>query len=373
MTRILVSGYYGFNNAGDEAILGGIIKSFSELESGCKLIALSGDPEATRALHGIEALPRTDLGSVFRALSRADLLLSGGGSLLQDVTSRLTIPYYLSIVAMAKMRRRPAMFYGQGIGPVTTGWGRFLMRLLANRADLIAVRDEESSLTLARLGVTRPPVVVTADAALALGEGSPPEGEKLLRSAGISTSRPMVGVSVRPWKHSDGLNPALAAALDEINRSYGTETVFFPMHWPQDVSASRAVMALMKTPASILEGQYDYRQLLSLVSRLDVLVGLRYHALVFAAMNGVPLVGLTYDPKNDSFLRLVGRPAAGSTHNVQASDIAREVAQVLENRQVQSLALRGRVAVLRQKALRNAELALELARGRRRGAVGESK
>jgi polysaccharide pyruvyl transferase WcaK-like protein len=143
------------------------------------------------------------------------------------------------------------------------------------------------------------------------------------------------------------------------------------MHWPQDVSESRAVLALMKTPATVLEVQYDYRQVLSLVSRLDVLVGLRYHALVFAAMNGVPLVGLTYDPKNDSFLRLVGRQAAGSTRNVQTSDIVREVAQALENRQVQSLALRGHVDVLRQRALRNAELALELARRRRRGLAGE--
>lgn len=368
MTRILVSGYYGFNNAGDEAILGGIIRSLSELDSGSRVIALSGNQEATRRLHGIEALPRTDYPAIFRALSRADLLLSGGGSLLQDVTSRLTIPYYLSIVAMAKMRRRPAMFYAQGVGPVTTSWGRFLMRSLANRADLIAVRDEESSQTLARLGVTRPPVVVTADAALALDEGDPREGERLLRTVGVATSRPLLGVAVRPWKES-GFNPALAAALDEINRSYGTEVLFIPMQWPQDVAASRAVSSLMKTPASVLEVQFDYRHLISVVSRLDALVGLRYHALVFAAMNGVPLVGLSYDPKNDSFLRLVGREAAGSTNNVQASNIAREVAQALENRQVQSLALRGRVAELRQKALRNAELALELAQARRRGVV----
>lgn len=101
MGKILISGYYGFSNAGDEAMLTAIVTSLKQQDPQVELTVISGHPEVTAKLHPVKAVHRFDLPGIVRALWHADLLLSGGGSLLQNVTSRLSLYYYLSIIGLA--------------------------------------------------------------------------------------------------------------------------------------------------------------------------------------------------------------------------------------------------------------------------------
>jgi len=95
-----VAGYYGFRNAGDEAILEAIAR---ELKArGHEVVALSGDPKRTREDHGLRAYHRLNP----LALLRADLWLLGGGGLLQDATSALSLTYYLSVLRLARLKGR---------------------------------------------------------------------------------------------------------------------------------------------------------------------------------------------------------------------------------------------------------------------------
>jgi len=95
--KIVISGYYGFGNAGDEAILEAMVRDLRALAPGARLVVLSADPAATAARCGVEAVPRMHLPSVLGALRGADLFISGGGSLLQDATSWRSVPYYAGI------------------------------------------------------------------------------------------------------------------------------------------------------------------------------------------------------------------------------------------------------------------------------------
>ena len=116
---ILVSGYYGFDNLGDEAILSSLCADLAELGvSRRELVVPSGNPEKTAAEHGVSVLGRFDVRGIWRTLSSARCLISGGGSLLQDVTSRRSIAYYLSLVEMAQARKVPVIMYAQGLGPI---------------------------------------------------------------------------------------------------------------------------------------------------------------------------------------------------------------------------------------------------------------
>jgi polysaccharide pyruvyl transferase CsaB len=366
MAEYLVSGYYGDNNAGDEAILAGIIRSIRELDPEATFTVISLKAARTRAIHGVKAVSRNDFQNTWRAIGQADLLISGGGSLLQDVTSTKSLVYYLGIMTMGRLQRTPVMVYAQGIGPITRPVGRLAVPRVFNGVAMITVRDQESAQTLSRLGAIRPDVTVTADAALALGPSDPDWGAALLREAGVSTDRLIVGVSVRPWHHGGGdWQEPLAQALDRIAVETGGQVVFVPMQQPNDVRVAQSVAARMSELAIVVQGEITHTHIQAMVARCDLLVGMRYHALVFAAMNGVPLVGLSYDPKNDSFLRAVGEAAAGRTAGLSADGLVAAARHCLERSAEIRARLLLRIADLTPLSRRNAELAVQVVQKRR--------
>ena len=108
---------------------------------------------------------------VIRAIGKCDLFISGGGSLLQDVTSTRSILYYLALMMMALIFRKPVMVYANGIGPINKKMNRILTRVILNRVDYITLRDEDSKAFLHQLGVTNENIIVTADPVFTL-EGS---------------------------------------------------------------------------------------------------------------------------------------------------------------------------------------------------------
>lgn len=110
--RLVISGYYGFRNSGDEAVLKSILTALEEAASQAgvtvKPVVLSAEPEWTTRQYGVEAVPRMKLAAVRQALRDSDGLISGGGSLLQDATGLGSIPYYLGIMEMARWAGKPA-------------------------------------------------------------------------------------------------------------------------------------------------------------------------------------------------------------------------------------------------------------------------
>ena len=161
MSKIVISGYYGFNNAGDEALLTAILAALRTEEPKADITVISGNPGNTIAKHQVKSLYRFAAVRLLRAIREADLVISGGGSLLQDVTSKRSLAYYLSVIAAAKWKRKKVMLFAQGIGPIRSRFMRLLTRLVVNKADVITVRDRDSAEELARMGVSAAKVEVT--------------------------------------------------------------------------------------------------------------------------------------------------------------------------------------------------------------------
>ena len=117
--RIAVSGYYGFKNAGDDAILMALVTTLRALAPGVEITVFSNSPAETRQLYGVRAVNRWNPFRVIWALLHSDLLLSGGGGLLQDVTGGgvRSICYYLMVVLLALVVGKPVVYYAQGVGP----------------------------------------------------------------------------------------------------------------------------------------------------------------------------------------------------------------------------------------------------------------
>ena len=238
MPKVVLSGYFGFGNAGDEAILAAEMAALRQLVPNIEIVVLSGNPRETAATYRVEAVPRGNLTAVGRALSNADLLISGGGSLLQDITSNRSIPYYLGVVALAKLLGKKVMLYGNGVGPIRHPFNRLLVRWLGNWVDLITVRDGGSKDTLQRLGVSHPPVVLTADAVFTLRPAEREVAEEVLERGGVGPDQPRLGVSVRHWRGLQEYKEILSYAIDTFAQSHNFQVVFLPLQHPGDVSAS---------------------------------------------------------------------------------------------------------------------------------------
>ena len=168
MVNILISGYYGFDNIGDESILRTLVSSLREHIPDCSLTVLSHNPASTREKYGVEAVDRMSPVAILRAVKKCDMLISGGGSLLQDVTSLRSLFYYLFIILMGKMAGKKVMLYSHGIGPIRNTLARKLTRIVCSKANLITVRDADSQTELLKMGLSGRNIIVTADSVLAL-------------------------------------------------------------------------------------------------------------------------------------------------------------------------------------------------------------
>ncbi|GBG08008.1 polysaccharide pyruvyl transferase CsaB [Paenibacillus agaridevorans] len=390
--RIAISGYYGYRNSGDEAVLRSILLALEEqgAAQGVRVqpVVLSADPAWTSSMYGVEAAHRMRPADILRTLRGCDGLISGGGSLLQDATGTKTIPYYTGIMRLAQLLGKPTFAYAQGIGPVNRRWMDPLIRGVMRRSAYVSVRDAESADLLARIGVARERIEVVPDPVMGLplpegaetsvnadalqvpsgalsanhagsaiansasqlstvsGQAAP--GEAALRGVKPRVSSdapdapdafvtPVVGVSLRSWR-PDGADLARAAeALIALSKSRSVTLRFLPFHTPSDVVTSQEMIERLRgklgegSSAELAAPGDDPQQMLLEVSRCDVLFGMRLHALIYAANRMVPMLGLSYDPKIDHFLHRIGLTAIGDTEQLDPELFANEAVALLDN------------------------------------------
>lgn len=358
MTKIVISGYYGFANAGDEAMLSALVTSLREYISDAEITVISGNPAMTGANHQVRTVHRFNLPGIVAAVRSCQILISGGGSLLQDVTSARSIYYYLFIIRLAEFFGKPVMLYAQGIGPVTRPRARKAVRSVLQKVQMIGVRDADSQTELEVMGVTAPPIYVTADAVLSMRPADREIGAAILQSRNLKDRRKKIGIAVRDWQGLTAYKKALAESADALYRLYEGQIVFIPMQHPADSATAKEIMSYMECPAVSLESAYSAAELMSLLGAMDVVIANRLHALVFASLMGVPVTAISYDPKIDSFINLIGEKICGTVDTIRAeaivADAAAKLAAGAQRREVKE-----KLDALRRRSLQNADLAVQ--------------
>jgi len=371
--KVVISGYYGFGNAGDEAILEAILSDLRSVRPKIRAVVLSGDPPATAARFGVEAVPRWNLPAVVRALRGAALFISGGGSLLQDVTGWGSVPYYAGLIYLARLMGVPVFVYAQGLGPLRRRPLQALARWALNAAAEVTLRDRLSYQLARRLGVDDRKLAVTADPVFGLAARAVSAGPE---------SAPVVGVALRPDPGGDAamdeaVSEAVAAALAPRLAGWNARVVLLPLHPGRDGSVLRLVGAKLE---DLGLGQrivawapsrgagcaaMSARDWMLLFSRLDVCVTMRLHALIFAACAGVPFVALSGDPKVAAHVDELGLPRGLCLAQPPSSpeQLGAMLDGVWEKRAVFRSLLRERSEALAARARETALRALRWARG----------
>ena len=329
-TRVVVSGYYGFNNLGDDAILLSLRDRLEETWPGATLVALSKRPEETRAKCGVQAVNRFRYFAVRRAIKHASVFLSGGGSLLQDHTSTRSLIYYTTLIRMAKRYGKPIMFYANGIGPVKEPKNRERVRAVSEEADVITLRDERSCSTLRAMGVGNKNVTVTADPVYLMRTGDRTAGVIELNRRGIPATRPLIGISVRFAKGMETNILGFAQFCDAVTEI--ANVVFIDMQQPGDTQATAAVRAKMKKAAFEIAAPYDPGAMVDMLSCMETVVSTRLHSMIFSACALVPVLGVVYDPKVSACAEELDMPTAGTLEEFDAEAALRKLGEVLSHR-----------------------------------------
>ncbi|WP_312653195.1 polysaccharide pyruvyl transferase CsaB [Aminipila sp.] len=336
MYKVLISGYYGFNNIGDESILRAVVDNLQDRLENIEITVLSQDPVSTAEKYGVKSVNRKSIKSIVGAVRKSDLLISGGGSLLQDVTSKKSILYYLIIMWMAQLFRKKIFIYSQGIGPINSTLNRTLTARTLSKVSGIVVRDEASKEFLAEIGVDVDKVVVTADPVLRIKRAPLIIGEEILRKEGIKINKEQltVGFAIRERKLNSEFVDELCIAMERLIQEQNAQIVLIPFHFSEDVSVIEEIENRLGDKVYSIKHKYLTNEMLSIIGNMDLLVGVRLHALIHSAIMNVPMIGISYDPKINSFMKSIGMKAMCSIYDFNNQDFIDEFNKIMQHKEV---------------------------------------
>ncbi len=357
---VVISGYYGYCNSGDEALLFAMITHLREIMPDVRICVLSKNPEETRKTHGVSAINRYNYPAIRKAVKNARLFISGGGSLLQDVTSSRSIRYYLSIINMAKKQGTPVMLYANGIGPVLKNKNKKRVATSLKDVAAITLREEASFAELKDLGI-EDVATITADPALTIQGADAESVDKLMAEEGISHNEKIFGVSVRPWQAcGKTFYESFAQVLEDIAKTYGLVPVFVPMQYPVDLALSEKIAENISCKSYVIKNPRRAEELIGLAQRMEFMLAERLHSLIYASDACIPTVGLSYDQKVDAFMDYIGVGSAVSVADFKPEQVKQAVADILANRESIVDELHKKHLELLEKAKQNAKLAYQI-------------
>ena len=357
--RVLLSGYYGFGNLGDEALLAVIVDRTRRRFPSARFEVLSATPQTTAARFGVEAVSRWDWRAVRAAIARADVVLSGGGGLLQNATSLRSLLYYAGILREAIRTRRKTMVFAQSVGPLDF-WGRLVVAQFCKGLDRATVRDERSRRLLQRL-VPRTAVEQTADPVFLYD--LPSERTDLSEEGLGPESGPYAVISVRKSPGAREWAAIAARAVDSLARRHGIRAAFLPLGGASDAAVSTDVIRACESNPVLLP-ECTLEKAAAILSGARVVMGMRLHALILAARYGVPFLALAYDPKVSALCEDLAYPLAplwsGEGRRPTDGEVDAAIDRLVRERDALSAGLIGRRDAVRAAAERNFEALAEL-------------
>ena len=342
---VIICGAYGHGNAGDDAILKSILQSVRKLDELMPVTILAKNTQSIKKRYQVNSIYTFNIPKMFSAMRKSVLYINGGGTLIQNATSHRSLWYYLFTLRLAKFLGNKVDMYGCGIGPVMGQRNiRLVKKVLERSVDTITLREEDSMAELQQFGVKKPEILLSSDPALVLTPAPAEDAAAYLQNHGLDPNGKYLCLMLRTWYGFSDKTAAIAACADHAYQAYGLTPVFLSLNIFHDTEAARQVTALMKAPYHILDDSAEPELLIAALSHMSVVVSMRLHGLIFSSLSGVPLVGVSYDPKIGSFLHYLGAGRCIGLKDVTAENLTAAVDE--------AVAQVPRREELRQKALR---------------------
>ena len=292
MTKFVISGYIGFDNFGDEAIAK-VLTSYLKANNAEKITLLSSNPIKTARLYEVNS---ENYLKFFKPIVESDVLISGGGSLLQDITSLKSLVYYLAVIVTALILGKKVIIFAQGFTPFRTKVGKIFTSLVLKYCNKIYVRDVKSQEILKNLNI---------------------ESELI--------TDPVFGVKVNYQDKKNGIGIQLRSFPTLSENFLDKLAIAIKNHFPpqkiklfslQD-SLDLKVLEHFAQKLNSLEYETEILKNLSVeecineISKLEYLIGMRFHSALIAAKSGVKVLGINYDVKVLTLAKTLNFPIIG--------------------------------------------------------------
>ncbi|HCC07710.1 MAG TPA: polysaccharide pyruvyl transferase CsaB [Clostridiales bacterium] len=356
MKDVLILGYYGYENCGDDAILISIKNVLKTIDKDMNMTVLSNNPKMTKKLYGVNAVYRFNPFGLLWAVIKCDLLLGGGGTLLQDRSSKRSIIYYLSVIFAVKLLGKKVILYSNGIGPIIGKFNLKLTSKIIDNVDVITFREESSKEFLEGIGVKKPKMLITTDAVFGLDRVSKDDYKYIFEKNNIPMDKEIFGVSVREWKNKDSyFAERIAEICDYLIKNKNMNIVFLNMQYEQDKKISEKIIAKMKNKPYMISEKLSPLEVLGATANFKTMISMRLHGIIFSAKQRVPVAGLIYDPKVDYYLETLDMPAIGSVDEINISKAIEKINDLIDNNAVHTAKLDKIVTKLEQDERMNGE------------------
>ena len=287
--KYCISGYYGFDNFGDETILKILVENLKKFDS--QITVFSSNPLKTSKNLDVNSVKSFDLKGVIKSLKSSDCLISGGGSLLQDVTSKKSLIYYLGVIFLAQLFKKKTIIFAQGIGPINDNFLQKITKILLKKADYISVRDEKSLALLNTWGIN---ANLCSDPVWNI------ELKKVEKTDKI-------GIQLRDFSL---LNDEFLINLAEnINKNYSDkEILILSLQNKLDLDVCNKFSDILKGINSkinckVVENTSN-EEVINIISSLNTLIAMRYHACLIGVQAQANLLPISYDIKVESLANL---------------------------------------------------------------------
>ena len=358
---VLISGYYGFGNNGDDAVLKSIVDNLKAERPNLRIVVLSKNPLQTERDYGVSSIFRFNFLRVLSYLRKTRLLISGGGTLLQDLTSTQSLLYYLWVINTAVRNGARTMLYANGIGPIRSESNRERVRRTVKRIDMITLRDENSREVLSDFELKPGSrLAITADAAFALTPVGESQMASVLEALSLAGERYFV-ISVRNWKYlARSFEEDIAAFADKVAVEHGLTPVFISMQPENDTDISRRIAARVKARSRVFEDALTTEQYMSIIAGASFVAAMRLHVVIYGAKTGTPCIGLVYDPKVAAMMEIMGQNSHTPVEKPDVEALCGFANDIITNRDYISAAITVRMESVMEHARENTRHALEL-------------
>ena len=299
--KYVVSGYIGFDNFGDEAIAH-VLTNKLKNEGAEKITLISSNPAKTAKIHSVNSC---SMFNFFNAIKDADILISGGGSLLQDVTSIKSLIYYLIVIYTALILGKKVEIFAQGIGPINSRIGQILTKFALKRCSKITVRDKKSQDLLISWNIHSE---LVNDPVLDLDIPS-------------KNMKGCVGIQLRSFNTltDDFLN---ILANEVVKRFADKKIKLISLQDDIDLEVCNKFKQLIFSKGIDVEilSKLELNQVFETISNLEYLIAMRFHANVVGIKSGVKTLAINYDPKVEKLAEEYNIPII----NLNQKDISQE-------------------------------------------------
>lgn len=307
MTKVLISGYYGFKNFGDEAILSVLVSHLKEI--GADITVFSSDTGYTAKKYSVNSVRSFYMPDVLKEIQNTDVLISGGGSLLQDVTSLKSLVYYSFIIALALLFNKKVIIFAQGIGPVNNKFAQFIVKNLLKHCSYVTVRDNDSLKLLNKWNVKSE---LVCDPIFSMN----------LRP---KTENGVVGIQLRDFKTMN-LNLLHKLALLVVTKFSDKKVEIYSLQEALDLDLCKRFESVLHAFNPDLKTEIVTDNIIEKVSRLEYLIAMRFHAVLVALKCGVKTCAINYDIKveklaNEASIPLISMDAKENLEEVYSKMI----------------------------------------------------